>query len=993
MKKTTLLSLLLLYLLGGNAWADELFYTLLTVPNATGSNHTSYKDYYDDEHDGMVWNAPGNQSLEGKWRIGGKELDKEDRTITAKTAMGSTISRVVVNHLGVSKAQITVHSMKLTIASNVDYSNVIDEVVLTPTVSNGKAGSVEFQPTSGTEWATEAYYKLTINLSNSSTSNGGIDLTSLEFYAPDGSGVIAKPVITPAGGTFAEPQEVTITADEGCDVFYTTDGTDPTNASTQYTAPFTVSEDCTVKAIAYDVAGAPSAVATASFQFASAVPTIGRLCALAPASGNIDVVIAFNNWVCTGVKGNNAYFTDGTNGILLFQSGHGFTAGDQLTGTATVSLTTYNGAPEVTGLTASTEGVTIAAKGVTVTPMEVSIADLENNMQGNVITVKEVTYDGTVLKDAAGASITPYNTFSITMPTLENGKTYDATGVFVWFKGTKEIAPRSTDDIKEAEVVVAKPVITPAGGTFAEPQTVTITADEGCTIIYTTDGSEPSVTAGITYTAPFTVSEDCIVKAVAYNEDDNFSSVTTVEFKFITDPAVPSIARLCAMATEEEQSVLVQFNDWYVTGVNGNQLYFTDGANGIVGYQKDHGFALGDKLTGTGIVNVVLFNECAEVTGLTTATEGLTVTKTEGATPMSVAIADLEKDMQGCLLHFDGITYTGGAFVDDDDNTIIPYNSFRLSDYPTLLEGKTYNVTGVAIWFSKDGVWEIAPRTADEFELVTSLVAPVSSWSVESEEVDINGTVTAVFTTNSDGAVTYTSSDEEVATVDNEGNITLVARGTTTITATVAETETYLADSKSFTLTVTEEGFEDATFVYNDEDIKGQGAPDTGAELTATRDGIVTLYANRAYAKDGDTHIKIYGSKYEGKDEERVLTEPSYVKLSVPENYIITDIVLTATGDSYIREWQDQEGNAATIEGATATWKGEQKVVILTNQATSQARLKSIHVSYMNTDEIGICNVSVSADGVEGAIYNLAGQRLAGMQKGINIVGGKKILK
>ena len=47
----------------------------------------------------------------------------------------------------------------------------------------------------------------------------------------------------------------------------------------------------------------------------------------------------------------------------------------------------------------------------------------------------------------------------------------------------------------------------------------------------------------------------------------------------------------------------------------------------------------------------------------------------------------------------------------------------------------------------------------------------------------------------------------------------------------------------------------------------------------------------------------------------------------------------------------------------------------------------------MNTDEIGICNVSVSADGVEGAIYNLAGQRLAGMQKGINIVGGKKILK
>ena len=89
MKKTTLFSLLTMLFLfvGSNVWADdEPFYTLLTVPS-TGSNHTSYKDYYDDEHDGMTWNAPGNQSLEGKWRIGGKELDKVDRTITAKTAM------------------------------------------------------------------------------------------------------------------------------------------------------------------------------------------------------------------------------------------------------------------------------------------------------------------------------------------------------------------------------------------------------------------------------------------------------------------------------------------------------------------------------------------------------------------------------------------------------------------------------------------------------------------------------------------------------------------------------------------------------------------------------------------------------------------------------------------------------------------------------------------------------------------------------------------
>lgn len=58
-------------------------------------------------------------------------------------------------------------------------------------------------------------------------------------------------------------------------------------------------------------------------------------------------------------------------------------------------------------------------------------------------------------------------------------------------------------------------------------------------------------------------------------------------------------------------------------------------------------------------------------------------------------------------------------------------------------------------------------------------------------------------TTVSDGAVTYTSSNEEAATVNAEtGEITLVAVGTTTITATVAETSTYFSSYASYELTV-----------------------------------------------------------------------------------------------------------------------------------------------------------------------------------------------
>lgn len=50
--------------------------------------------------------------------------------------------------------------------------------------------------------------------------------------------------------------------------------------------------------------------------------------------------------------------------------------------------------------------------------------------------------------------------------------------------------------------------------------------------------------------------------------------------------------------------------------------------------------------------------------------------------------------------------------------------------------------------------------------------------------------------------VSYKSSDTNVATVDNTGKVTIVGAGTTTITATAAETKDYVSANKSYTLTV-----------------------------------------------------------------------------------------------------------------------------------------------------------------------------------------------
>ena len=538
---------------------------------------------------------------------------------------------------------------------------------------------------------------------------------------------------------------------------------------------------------------------------------------------------------------------------------------------------------------------------------------------------------------------------------------------------------------------VAKPVITPHGGSFTDPQEVTITS-EGNTIYYTLDGTDPS-DASTQYTAPFVVSTNCTVKAIAYDDDDNASSIATAEFKFLT--AITTIADLCAAATSSNEPALVEFNNWVCTGVASSNAYFTDGKNGILLYQNGHGFVAGDVLTGTAQVTLTIYNDCPELVGLTASTEGVTVTKGGSVTPMAVAIADLEKNMQGNLITLEGVTYNAASnvFVDDDDNEIIPYN--RFITLPELLDGKTYNVTGVAIWYKNKGKWEIAPRTAEEFVLVTSLIAPVSYWSVESQVVDLNGEVTAQFVTNSDGAVTYESSNEAVATIDGEGKITLVGRGVAIITAHVAETETYLSDSQSFTLTVTEDGYADAVFAFDDADIVGQGAPDTGAELFAGRnDSILTLFANKAYAKVGDNHIKIYGSKYEGEEGNRTLTEPSYIRLSVPQGYAITNIVITATAENYIKEWKDQFGTEAVIDSTTATWEGVSEEVILTNQATSQARIKTISVTYADPIAVGIKTVDVQRSIMDDSIYNLAGQRIGNgqLKSGIYIVGGKKIV-
>lgn len=92
------------------------------------------------------------------------------------------------------------------------------------------------------------------------------------------------------------------------------------------------------------------------------------------------------------------------------------------------------------------------------------------------------------------------------------------------------------------------------------------------------------------------------------------------------------------------------------------------------------------------------------------------------------------------------------------------------------------------------------------YEEVGGKVAPEFSFDAQTATLNLldAGAFTApVLTNTSDGAVTYTSSDNEVATIDADGRIEALAQGTTTITATVAETDEFTAATAEFTLHVT----------------------------------------------------------------------------------------------------------------------------------------------------------------------------------------------
>lgn len=302
------------------------------------------------------------------------------------------------------------------------------------------------------------------------------------YYESDGpvTEKSAKPEISGAA-SFTDNTEVTITAASGANIYYTTDNTDPTTSSTQYSAPFTISETTTVKAIAVETGKDPSEVATATFtkKMEGDYVLVTSLDDLDEASSYI---IGVN-------EKNTAMSNEKVSGKLKQTSVT--IAGDVLTPTDNVM--TFHLVKNTSGNWAFKADN--YAGGESYYIQNSTSTDCK---MGSLAYYFPVTLDNDnniIIKSSEGRWIHGYNTETTADFRNYSNNASNSSEVQLYRLGSK---------------VLQKPVITLSEDKVYVGEKVTVTIDKKNAekVYYTTDGTTPSATNGTEYAAPFEVTAE-----------------------------------------------------------------------------------------------------------------------------------------------------------------------------------------------------------------------------------------------------------------------------------------------------------------------------------------------------------------------------------------------------------------------------------------------------------------------------------------------------
>lgn len=240
-----------------NAFADgaHIYHgaSLSAAPDGAGGLHLVYKQWvaspdthrlYYRHHDGSSFGPARAIGGPGDWA-----------TQPAITAVGGDV-QICVNHLISTNASYELRSYRL--SSGFAEWEVVDDVV--------QAKAYPAAPERVPEG--DGTIPCAFGQGNNTTQvwGAGHTVQVAQQVARAAAAIAAPPTFSPAPGSYASAQAVTLSsATGGAAIFFTTDGATPTTGSTRYTGPITVATTTTIRAIATASGYATSAVASGTF--------------------------------------------------------------------------------------------------------------------------------------------------------------------------------------------------------------------------------------------------------------------------------------------------------------------------------------------------------------------------------------------------------------------------------------------------------------------------------------------------------------------------------------------------------------------------------------------------------------------------------------------------------------------------------------------------------------------------------------------------------
>ena len=391
------------------------------------------------------------------------------------------------------------------------------------------------------------------------------------------------------------------------------------------------------------------------------------------------------------------------------------------------------------------------------------------------------TYQGSKYYTTEGAANDPFpygsvNAFSKSTTPAAKFFNKNTDGSYYLDSSIEQITQNADGTVSfrfKAASSVAKPTFSPAAGRYSEAQTVTIScATEGTTIYYTTDGTTPTASS-TTYTQPILVEETTTLKAIAINADNEESPVATAKYVIGVLADVKNFKRVASTSDlVSGKRYIIACGSKEVAASDLSSTYLSPAdvelASDIITIGDDVAVFT---LEGSG-TSYSFFNEELGKYLYASAAKKIAYDDNEKTWTLSNGTNGVEMTFGSCGT----MTYNTGS-----------------PRFTTYTSNANASMIRANLYMEYDGEIPIEKQDVTLKFSATTATATIGQ----------TFTPPTLITTPTGLVVTYTSSKPAVATVDEvTGAVTLVAAGTTTITATFAGNDSYNSATASYTLTV-----------------------------------------------------------------------------------------------------------------------------------------------------------------------------------------------